>query len=335
MPHYLITGATGFVGSHLVEELLAQKVKPQNITLLIRSADKRKLLPPHPFTIIIGDIRDKKAVAKATEHVEYVYHLAATSGFQGSTDNDYLDTNVGGTKVLLDALKKKRIRKFLFVSTIAVYGLPAWTGPIEGYDETHPHTYSEIYGKSKEKAEQLIKHVHSRTHIPFAIVRPSSVYGPRDHGQLYELYRAIDKRQFMMIGNGKNVMDLVYVKDLVRGMIRACEAKQKTSEYILSGDTPTLETVVRQIAASIHAPITPFHIPYALALPASAVAHAAFQSIGKRSPLFPSRVKVLTTSYSYSYAKAQRELGYIPKTPFSKGASLTGKWYLSQKTGHL
>lgn len=329
----LITGADGFIGSHLVELLLKENISPHNLRLFIEEKSSSTNLPNLPFDIVKGDIRDKKIVTKAMEGVTTIFHLAAITSFASDTYDDYKAINVEGTQHLLDACKGKNIQKFVLFSSIAVFGLPAWTGDIRNWDETHPKTFSDIYGKSKWEAEERVIEAHKKWKIPYTIVRPSSVYGPRDKGQLYGLYKTIKNRQFFMIGSGENKMHFVFVKDLVKGVRQAQLSKSKASDYILAGKEPVaFKDVVKFVAQSINAPLPRFGVGKNVALMLSYVMDSLGKFIGVKSPLFPSRVKVMTTNYYYKIDKARKEINYNPKTSFEEGSKITGKWYLEHNS---
>ena len=325
----LITGAAGFIGSHLVDLLLKEKVNPKDLVLLIPEGESLQNLPSLEFNIIRGDIRDKKVIKKAMEEVSIVYHLAARIDFDGKTYNDYKDVNVDATQYLVDECKGKKIEKFIFFSSIGVFGLPAGIGDIINWDETHPKTYTNFYGQSKWEGEQVVMKAHEDFGLPYAIIRPASVYGPREKGPTLALYKAIKNHQFIMIGDGKNKMHYVFVTDLVKAAHLAQESKLKIGDYIVAGAEPTaLKEVVSDIAQSINQRVPQWYIPTTLALFISYIAEFVGNRVGIKPPLFPSRVKTMTTTYYYNIAKAKKELGYSPKVSFKEGATLTGKWYL-------
>jgi nucleoside-diphosphate-sugar epimerase len=325
----LVTGASGFIGSHLIELLLEEKVPITSLRLFIFNNESLQNLPKLRFDIVRGDIRDKKAVAKAMNSVEVVYHLAARIDFDGKTYAEYEDVNVRGTQNFLEEARGKHLKKFVFFSSIGVFGMPAATGDILGWNETHKKSYTNFYGRSKWEGELRVMEEHKRCGLPYAIVRPASVYGPREKGPTLALYKAIKHHSFAMIGNGKNLMHYVYVKDLVRGARQAELSKKEAGDYILASAVPTsFRDVVQDVAWSIGASVPAWHIPTPLALAAAYGMQAVGAVTGIKPPLFPSRVRTMTTSYYYSIDKAKKELRYNPTTTFRQGANLTGAWYL-------
>ena len=329
----LITGASGFIGSHLVEELLTEGVSPASLRLLVLPGDTLDNLPREKFDIVKGDIRNKKTVEKVIKGVETIYHLAAKTVFEGKTYKDFAEVNVEGTQNLLDAVKGKKIQKFVLFSSIAVYGLPAYVGERINCDETWPHNPAEDYGRSKWEAEKRLCRAHKNWGIPYVIIRPTTVYGPRDHQNIYELYKAIKNHYFFRIGNGDNLMDYVYVKDLVKGARQAQLHKSKMNDFILGAGKPiTLNEVINSVAKSINEDVPNWHISKNIVLPLSYAFDIFGHILNNSMPLFPNRVKVLTTSCYFNSAKAKKQIGYQPETSFLEGTRITGRWFIKNNT---
>lgn len=336
MDKILITGAAGFVGSHLVDYLLKDGEPVERLRLLLLDNESAKFLPQKNFDFVRGDIRNINFVKKIMKGVDTVYHLA---GIIGTTSNPkeyqkYKEVNVDGTFNLLKSCTRNKIKKFIFVSTVATYGIPPWSGNILNWDETHPKTYSEMYGKSKLAAERKVIEAHKKWKIPYTIVRPANVYGPRNFGQIYELYKTVKNHRFIMIGNGKNKMHYVYVLDLVKAMRQIQLHSNISGDYIIASKEPTeFDEMIKLIAESINQKPPHLRIPKFAGLIASYIFDTCGKIIGMKSPLFPDRVKVMTMNYYYNIQKAIREFGYNPTTSFREGAMETGKWYM--KNGYL
>lgn len=328
MKKYLITGAAGFIGSHLVELLLQEGIKPSQLILIIKPGESRENLPKLNLKIIEADIRNKKKIFEVVQGVNVIYHLAARIDFDGKTYAEYKDVNVDATEYLLAAAVKNKVKKFIFFSSIGVYGLPAGVGTINGWDETHQFTFSNFYGQSKFEGEELVRKYHKKFNLAYAIIRPASVYGPREKGPTLALYKAIKNHQFLMIGSGENRMHYVFVKDLVSGARLAELSSKKNGEYILAGPEPTpFKEIIEEVALSINMHINPIRLPIALALAVSYICQAISFITGISLPLFPSRVRTMSTEYWYKIDKAKLEIKYLPKVSFRQGAAITGKWY--------
>jgi nucleoside-diphosphate-sugar epimerase len=313
MNKILITGAAGFIGSNLVKYLLETGIKPQYLRLFISPWDSRDNLPNDKFEIIIGDIRDKKAVAHAMKGVDVVYHLAAKTVIPSGTYSYYKDTNIYGTKNLLDSAVKNHIKKFILFSSISVFGLPAWKGDMENYDERSPKIPSEPYGETKLECEKLVESYSKRYKLPYIIIRPTTVYGPNDKAGIYQLMKVINKGMFVYIGDAKNKMDYVYVKDLVKAARIAEKSNIINEDFIIGAGTPsTQEEIVTLIAKSFGKKIFPIHISKKLALTLSYLSEYISKFIGIKALFFPDRVKVLTSNCYFDSNKAKRLLGYTP-----------------------
>lgn len=326
----LITGAAGFIGSHLVDYLLEEGYPVDSLRLLILKDDSLDNLPNKNFDIIRGDVRDKVTVKKALEGVKIVYHLAAlTIGGNRYKDTEYREVNIKGTQNTLDGCRDKNIQKFIFFSSIAVFGLPALKGDMINLDERAPKQPREIYGQTKLEAERRVVRAHKKWKIPYAIIRPTTVYGPKDKGNLTELYKAIKKHYFFFIGDGENKMDYVYIKDVVRAAYLTQLNRLQASDYIIGAERAILfKEVVRCVAKSINQHVPKLHIPKSVGLALSYLTQFAGKVLGRRSPLFPSRVKVMTTSCYFNTTKARKELKFRPKVSFKEGTHITGKWLL-------
>lgn len=328
MTKYLITGAAGFIGSHLVDLLLQEGVSVEQLRLIVKPNESIQNLPKLPFDIRYADIRDRKKMFQAVSGCSVVYHLAAKIDFDGKTYEEYSDVNVVATQHLLDASVKHGVSKFIFFSSIGVYGLPAGVGNIDGYDESHPYTYSNHYGRSKWEGEECVRFAHKKYGLSYAIIRPASVYGPREKGPTLALYRAIAHGQFIQIGNGKNRMHYVYVEDLVRGARAAERSKIADVECILAGKEPTsFSDVVTSVAQSIQKKVPTTTIPVWIALCCAYVLECIGALFGVSVPLFPSRVRTMTTTYWYRIDRAKKLIGYKPRWTFARGTQVTGEWY--------
>lgn len=334
MNKILITGAAGFIGSNLVEFLIEQKIPPEKLKLLVWNNESLRNLPKLNFDIIRGDINNKNDVKIALRDVDTIYHLAALTidGGKYYKKEEYQEVNVEGTKNLLEGCKNLKIKKFIFFSSIAVYGLPAWTGNMNGWDENHFKKPQEIYGESKLLAEKVLEQAHEKWGIPYAIIRPTSVYGPRDKRNLLELYKTIKKHIFVYIGNGKNKMDYVFVKDVARAAFLASKSNASKGDYIIGGGEPlTLNEIIKDVSASINSKILPIHIPILPALILSYISLWISKVLMIKPIFFPNRVRVMTRNCYFNISKAKKELKYSPLFSFKEGTRITAKWLIENK----
>lgn len=331
----LVTGAAGFIGSHLVEYLLEKNIQISQLRLFVKTGETLENLPNKKFDVVFGDIRNVNDVKKAMKDVTTVYHLAARIDFDGKTYKEYEEVNVLGTKNLVDeAVKNKNFKKFVNFSSIGVHGLPAGIGNIVNWNESHKPSYTNFYGQSKWEAEEVVRKAHRDYDLPYVTIRPASVYGPREKGPTLALYKAIKSGQFLMIGDGKNRMHYVYVSDLVEATYLAGNSKITNGEYIIAGEKPTrFVDVVKYVGESIDKLQPKLIIPKNFALFIAYVCALTTKITGIKLPIFPSRVRTMTATYYYNISKAKNELHYKPKVDFKHGAQILGKWY--EDNGYL
>lgn len=329
MSKTLITGAAGFIGSHLVRHLLEEGVSETDLRLFVFNDESLENLPDGKFDIYRGDIMDARDVERATEGIDVVYHLAALTN---NAEGRYLEVNWKGTVNLLHACKAQKTRKFIFFSTIAVFGLPAFVGDKIDINEANEKLAIGEYALSKLKAEEEVGRAHKEWGLHYAIVRPTTVYGPRDKAGIYQLYGAIKNGYFFRIGNGKNKVDYVYVEDLVRGARKAELSECKAGEYILGANKPiAIKDLVDTVAKRARRKLSTWYVPTTLGFFLARICEIANMLLGTKIPLSVPRVKVLVSNFYCDSTKAKRELNYTPSTPLAVGIKETVNWIENEK----
>ncbi len=332
MKKILITGAAGFIGSHLVEHLLEDGIKSQELRLFIPPWESFVNLPQEMFEIVIGDIRNKNQVKKAMKDIDIVYHLAAKTVIDGGTFDYYKDTNVDGTKNLLEAAAKEKVKKFIYFSSISVFGLPAWKGDMVNYNEMFPKEPSEPYGKTKLESEKLVIHASQKWKLPYIIIRPTTVYGPRDKAGIAQLFKAIKKNMFFFIGDAQNKMDYVYVGDLVKAARTAEKSNIVNEDFIIGAWKPsTQQCIVESIAKSLGKQVPSIHVPKSIALLLAYISKWISDLFHARPLLFPARVRVLTANCYFDCSKAKNLIRYTPEFDIKKGTDNICKWITEKR----
>ena len=224
---FLVTGGCGFVGSHIVKDLVLQKQEVKVIDDLSRgSLDRiREVLDKVDF--IKGDIRDAETVSKVMENVDVVIHTAAQVSVTKSIENPLYDgsVNILGTITLLEEAKKRGIKRFIHFSSAAIYGDPKYI-PI---DEEHPKNPLSPYGVSKLSSDYYARMYHQLYKVPTVVIRPFNIYGPgQNPGDPYAgvitifIERAIRNKPPIIYG-GTQTRDFVNVKDVVKAVLLAVE----------------------------------------------------------------------------------------------------------------
>ncbi|MEQ1826922.1 MAG: SDR family NAD(P)-dependent oxidoreductase [Pirellula sp.] len=228
-PTVLVTGAGGFIGSHLVEELLASG---HQVRAFVRYASHGRTgwladIPSElrsKLTIHYGDIIDSRSVREAVRGCETVYHLAALIGIPYSyvAPESYVNVNINGTLNVLEAARAEKSSRILVTSTSEVYGTALYT-PI---DEEHPYQAQSPYSATKIGADQIALSYYRSFNLPVTIVRPFNTFGPRQSARAVIptiITQALYSKQ-ITIGSRTPVRDMVYVKDTARGFLAIAQS---------------------------------------------------------------------------------------------------------------
>ncbi len=322
-----VTGGTGFVGSHLVEALLERGYT--DVRCLVRS--EAKWLEPLPVRQVRGDLSDIGALWDALAGVDYVYHVA---GLTRAADAEaFYKANVQGTLNLLGAAREAcpAVRKVLVTSSLAAVGQSET--PIA--DEATPLCPISLYGKSKAEMEAALarRNADERAFaetLPLVIVRPPSVYGPRET-DILTVFKTACKGIFPIVGLGKAPeLSLVYVRDLAHGMIDAAEREAAAGRtYFLGSEAQySWEELRDAMAAALGKKLLTVRVPQAMVGLVGAAAEMAGRAAGQYPPL--NREKAREIRYACKMCdsgRAMRELGYRAPTSLAEGMQRTADWY--------
>lgn len=320
-----ITGATGFIGSHLVDRLLAAG---HTVRVLVRASSNLQWLKDKPVTFVSGDITDERTLAPFLEGADFVYHVA---GVVKARDRaGYFAGNEGATRAMLETAGRVApdLKRFLFVSSQTAAG-PATSlaTPTNEDMPCHPIT---TYGESKLAAEQAVREYFDE--FPCTIVRPPAVYGPRDT-EIFIYFQTVARGLNSMIGFDDKRLSLVHVEDLVSGIILAAESERAIGEtYFIASDEyyswPQVGTVT---AAALGRSTFTVRLPHAIVFTVAALAQAAASLTGKAATLNLEKARDITQRYWIcDVSKARHELGYTQQYPLERGIPHTIAWYREQ-----
>lgn len=320
----LVTGASGFIGCRLAQILAAQGhaiVAAGRHANDVESARVRRLadlgIQTHE-----GSLLEPRFADSVVAGCDAVIHLAAAQHEGNVPDSYFREVNVDGTRTLLDSALKAGTRRFVYGSTIGIYGA-ARDGEL---DESSPPRPENIYGQTKLEAEQVVE--GSAGNIEISIARISETFGPGDF-RLLKLFRGIDRGKFFVIGDGANLRQVIYVDDLCRALYLCATAAAAVGEtFVLAGaEVMTTQDMVERIAAvlgrkppSLRLPIGPFRA-------AAAVLEATLKPLGIQPPLTQRRLDFFTKSFVFSTRKLRERLGFRPEHDFAGAAALTVAWY--------
>lgn len=323
----LVTGATGFIGCRLAEILAAQGIGVVGSGRVAGAMEeaRRRRLEACGIPLVAGSITEAAVCAAAVAGCSHVIHLAAAQHEMNIPRQTFFDVNVEGTRLLLQASKAAGVTRFVYGSTIGVYG----DGGHAELDEASPVRPLNDYGASKLEAEAVVKEWYSR--LPTSIARISETYGPGD-GRLLKLFSALDRGLFVIFGDGQNLRQLVYVDDLAAGLSAlAVDAKAEGETFLLAG-TQTMTTVemVAHVATALGRSTRVRQLPLWPMAASAALMESMLRPLGIQSPLHRRRLDFFRRSFVVSSRKAHSVLGYQPGTSFLAGAKLTADWYRAQ-----
>ena len=310
----LITGGCGFIGSHLIDRLLADN---QSVVCLdnlndfynpeIKKRNQRPHLLSENYTFIEGDIRDEKTVSAlfVNHDIELVIHFAAMAGVRPSVENPglYMDVNVMGTQVLLEAAKDYDVKHFVFASASSVYGN---NEKVPFSEDDRVDGQISPYGSSKRMGELLCQTYHHLTGLPVTCLRFFTVYGPRQRPEMaiHSFVRSIINGEGISVfGDGTSSRDYTYIDDIINGIIKAAESPDNFVIYNLGNSEP-----VKLID----------------------MVHVIGDATGKNPDITMSEMPVGDVIQTFAdISRSQRKLGYDPKTNFEKGIKLFVEWFRS------
>jgi len=321
----LVTGGTGFTGSHLARRLLQ---KGHKVTVL--DAGKGLLfdeLIGSGAKIVLGSVTDRALVKAITEGSDIVFHLAAAFRKVNLPKKVYWDVNVEGTRNLLEAALEWGVQKFVYCSTCGVHG-HVKNGPA---DEDSPITPEDYYQYTKYEGERVVTEF-GKNGLRVVTLRPTAIYGPGDPERFSMLFKMVSKGQFVMFGSGKAHYHPVYIDNLVDAFELAASSENASGAAYLIGDEEyhSLDDLVTAIAEALGVNVTIRHFPFWPLWSAALACEVAYKPLRTDPPLFRRRVDWFRQNRAFSIDKAKRELGYQPKVGLNEGLARTAQWYKAQ-----
>ncbi len=317
----LVTGGTGFAGSHLVDRLISDGFE---VRVIARSQKKAEKLKEKGVDIVLGSITDKDVIKEAVNGVKKVYHLAANWRTAGVPDKVYWDVNVGGTRNLLEASIKENIERFVHCSTMGVHG---HVDEIPSNENTR-YNPGDIYQVTKLEAEKLALNFYKEKGLPVSVIRPCAIYGPGDM-RLLKMFRAIAKKRFIMLGSGETLYHMVYVTDLAEGFRLAADKEEAIGGAFLIGGEEyiSLNKLAKMIAKEIGVSPPKIHFPVWPVELLGTIVEKICIPLKIEPPIYKRRVLFFTKDRAFDISKAKNILGYKPKVDLITGIKQTVKWY--------
>src|SRR6266705_3396570 len=302
-----LTGATGFVGSHVARVLVDQGA---DLRLLVRSGSDLRNIQELQCERVVGDLRDAASLKKAVAGCEVVFHVAADYRLWVRDPAQMYRSNVEGTKAILEAARKNNVRRVVYTSSVATIGFTQNGTPA---DETSPVDLDNMIGpykRSKFMAEQVTVEA-ARSGLDVVIVNPSTPVGERDIKPTPSGRIVVDflRKKFpAYVDTGLNLVD---VRECARGHIAAFEKGRSGERYILGGENLTLKQILDKLAAITGLPSPRIRVPYVLALATGVVDEVVTGRICGREPRATiDAVRMGRKKMFVSSGKAERELGW-------------------------
>tara|TARA_R110000868_G_scaffold1211_7_gene9440 strand:- start:11248 stop:12225 length:978 start_codon:yes stop_codon:yes gene_type:complete len=315
-----VTGGTGFVGSHLVEALIASPDYVE-VRCLVRSSEK--WLTGLNFTPIQGDLFDLQTIGKALEGVDILFHNAAI--LRAPTKKEFNRANVDATENLIRIAQKKGVKNFVILSSLAGVG-PSSGTPLTEKTRMNPVS---MYGESKKEMEAVIHKIASKNDS-IKIIRPPAVYGPRET-DIYTFFKTFASGFCPIVGDGNHpTLSMVYVTDLVEGIMLSSQKNEPgVHTYFIGGEKDEYSwNQIRKITSIVmNKKAIPIKIKPNWVKKIAAVIEGGASLFGKYPVVNKEKANEMILEWVCSSQKAKKELGYNPKVSIQEGISRTIRWY--------
>jgi nucleoside-diphosphate-sugar epimerase len=321
----LVTGATGFLGSALVAELVRRQEPGQEIRVLARDADKARRQFGGAVTIMPGEITDRQPVQRAVDGARIIYHFAGRLYHPSTPAELYYETHVEGTRNLLAACAGQgQLRRIVHCSTTGVHGVTGRTPAAEDA----PFAPTNPYEETKLQGELLALKAHEEEGLPVSVARPGLVYGAGDL-HLLGFFSSIKKGLPCLIDGGKALIHPIYIDDMTQAFLLCAERPEAVGRsYNIAGERPvSFRELATAIARALGKKSPGRSIPLWLANLASDTFALLPGFKGEDAPLTRSRVQFLTNSRVYDISRARQELGFMPRMELDEGMRYTAQWY--------
>lgn len=326
----LVTGASGFVGSAVVRDLLAHGYR---VRALVRGTSNRRNLEGLPLEIVVGDLEDRASMEKALAGCNALFHVAASYRLWTLEPRELYRTNVDGTLRLMEAAQRAEVERVVYTSSVATLGLNTDGSPA---DEDTPVTLDDMIGhykRSKYLAEETVQDMVREQGLPAVIVNPSAPVGPRDirptpTGRMIQ--DAALGRMPAYVDTGLNI---VHVDDVAAGHRLALENGRTGERYVLGGENLALREILTEISRLTGRPAPRIRLPNAAILPVAYLAEGWARLSRKGEPLVSvDGVRLARKRMFFTSAKAERELGYVHRAA-ARALEDAVAWFLGDARG--
>jgi dihydroflavonol-4-reductase len=319
----LVTGATGYTGQVLTRKLVALGCDVQAIA---RASSNKASLGDLPVRWFEGDVFDPDVVQRATEGVEYIFHVAAAYREAKISDETYTKVHIDSTKLLAQSVvRSEGFKRFVHISTVGVHGHiddpPA--------NEEYRFSPGDIYQRTKAEAELWVRQFAKERGLPLAVVRPAAIYGPGDR-RLLKLFKMASKPFFPLFGSGQGLYHLIHVEDLTDIFITAALDPQALGEVFIAGnpESTRLQDIARIIADELgNTRLRFIRFPAWPLFLAADLCELVCKPFGIEPPLYRRRVAFFTKDRAFDTTKLLEMLKYQYTYTVDAGLRSTARWY--------
>jgi dihydroflavonol-4-reductase len=317
----LVTGAAGFLGSHVARQLVA---RGEEVRVLMRPSSTNRAIADLSLEYVTGDLRDPASLDRAMSGVKRVFHVAADYRLWARRSQDIYDSNVGGTKNLLVAAKRAGVEQLIYTSTVATIAVDRPELPNEFTDAKLEEMVGH-YKRSKWMAEQEALHA-AKDGLPVIVAMPTTPVGPWDWKPTPTGKIILDFLNGKMPGYVETGLNFVAVEECAAGHLLVSEKGKIGERYLLGGENLTLKQVLDALAKITGLPAPRLKIPHGLAL-GVAYANTTFSRLIGREPQIPVEgVKIARHRMFVDCVRAQRELGF-QAGPVMAALERAVRWY--------
>lgn len=319
----LVTGATGFVGSHVAEKLIQDG---QEVIAFARDSSNTTFLKKLGAQIRYGSLTDTASVFEATKGIDRIFHVAAMTE-EWIPKEISQKVNVQGTINLLEAAMENKIQRFFFVSSLAVMGIKNHYGT--GVETQYPKS-GDPYIDTKIEAEKMVWKF-AKFGLPVTVLRPGFMYGPRDRRFMKRILSKLETGGFKFIGDGKNMLNLNYAGNFADAVLLASKTEDSIGQaYNIANDDKNLDmkTFIFKVADLWNYQKPQEHIPVPIAKIATILMETSARLMKKKEPplLTKTRLKFLSLNLEFDISKAKQQIGFQNRVNIDQGLQLTKQW---------
>ncbi|HMI49943.1 MAG TPA: hopanoid-associated sugar epimerase [Candidatus Saccharimonadales bacterium] len=323
----LVTGAAGFLGSHVARQLVA---RGEDVRVLMRASSTNKAIADLPLEYVTGDLRDAASLERAMKGIQYVFHVAADYRLWAKNPQDIYDSNVGGTRNLLDAARRAGVELLIYTSTVATIAVDRPELPNERTDARLEEMVGH-YKRSKWMAEQEALNA-AKSGLPVVVAMPTTPVGPGDWKPTPTGKIILDFLNGKMPGYVETGLNFVGVEECAAGHLLVGERGKPGERYLLGGENLTLKGFLDLLASITGLPTPKMKIPHGVAL-GVAYAETAFSRLIGREPQIPVEgVKIAQHMMFVDASRAGRELGFVAG-PVRQALERAVRWY--EENGYI